>query len=366
MTKITTQVTQLVRPYQFETVTKEVEKRDNDLVIRPTLASICAADLRYYTGNRRKEALKKKLPMALMHEGIGTVEEDSEFGYRKGDRVVIVPNIPGYIHDEIKYPTPEDCCEACKAGIHFENHCKNVHFLSSGFDGMTQTRLVQPVLCTAKIPDEVPDEIAVLSELVTVAYNACQKAYSVEKLNAKSKVLIFGDGPVSYALYAVLSHIFRLPAENIHVVGKYPEKLDRFKKATTYISEEDEIPEGFSLAFECVGGRGITQAVDIAINRMIPGGMIILMGVSEEDIPINTRDVLEKGLNLIGSSRSSRINYKTILEHMKDPEFQVMLSALNSPRSFIIKTPTDLNLAFDYAASRAYWGKVFLYLNKEA
>jgi hypothetical protein len=31
--------------------------------------------LRYYTGNRRPEALAKKLPMALFHEGIGIVED---------------------------------------------------------------------------------------------------------------------------------------------------------------------------------------------------------------------------------------------------------------------------------------------------
>ncbi|MBF7096141.1 alcohol dehydrogenase catalytic domain-containing protein [Alkalibacter mobilis] len=364
MTKIISEVTQLISPYRFEIVEKELNKRDSDLVIRPTLACICAADLRYYTGNRRKEALKKKLPMALLHEGIGVVLKDSQNGYRKGDRVVIVPNVPGYIYDEIKYPTPEDCCEACKKGVHFENHCKNVHFLSSGFDGMTQSKMVHPGLCAVKIPDEVPDNVAVLSELVTVAYNAAYKAYQAEKLNSKTKVLIFGDGPVGYSLYTVLHHIFNLPKEMIHVVGKSSDKLAHFKHATKYIFG-DELKDDFSLSFECVGGKGITSAVDLSIKKMVPGGMIVLMGVSEEDVPINTRDILEKGLTLVGSSRSSRINYKTVLEHMKDPDFQESLRELDRSENFIIEQPTDLNLAFDFAASKDYWGKIYLKLNQK-
>jgi hypothetical protein len=34
-----------------------------DIIVKPTKASVCHADLRYYTGNRRPEALAKKLPM---------------------------------------------------------------------------------------------------------------------------------------------------------------------------------------------------------------------------------------------------------------------------------------------------------------
>jgi ribitol-5-phosphate 2-dehydrogenase len=35
--------------------------------------SICAADQRYYTGSRDENVLSKKLPMSLIHEGVGEV-----------------------------------------------------------------------------------------------------------------------------------------------------------------------------------------------------------------------------------------------------------------------------------------------------
>ena len=46
---------------------------DDHVIIRPTHLSICNADQRYYQGTRDPEVLAKKLPMALIHEGIGVV-----------------------------------------------------------------------------------------------------------------------------------------------------------------------------------------------------------------------------------------------------------------------------------------------------
>lgn len=51
------------------------------------------------------------------------------------------------------------------------------------------------------------------------------------------------------------------------------------------------------------------SAVNQAIELLNPGGCLILMGVTEERVPINTRDVLEKGITLFGSSRSSAEDY---------------------------------------------------------
>ena len=64
-------VYQLKRPRQFEAVFKRIDLDDSQILVRPTYLSICNADQRYYQGTRNKEVLKRKLPMALIHEGIG-------------------------------------------------------------------------------------------------------------------------------------------------------------------------------------------------------------------------------------------------------------------------------------------------------
>ncbi|MCS0543064.1 alcohol dehydrogenase catalytic domain-containing protein, partial [Aeromonas veronii] len=89
------QVYRLVSARKFEVTYKDrtVNKSDR-IVVRPTHLSICAADQRYYTGSRGEEAMAKKLPMALIHEGIGEIVYDPNNEYKPGTKVVMVPNIP--------------------------------------------------------------------------------------------------------------------------------------------------------------------------------------------------------------------------------------------------------------------------------
>jgi ribitol-5-phosphate 2-dehydrogenase (NADP+) len=67
----------LIRPHSVQETVIEHDVHAWDVVVEPTLGSICHADLRYFSGQRRAEALAKKLPMALIHEGIGTIVKSS-------------------------------------------------------------------------------------------------------------------------------------------------------------------------------------------------------------------------------------------------------------------------------------------------
>ena len=87
-------VYQLKRPRQFELVYKDITFDKEHAIVRPTHLSICNADQRYYQGTRPEEVLKKKLPMALIHEGIGQVIYDPSGEFQVGDQVVMIPNLP--------------------------------------------------------------------------------------------------------------------------------------------------------------------------------------------------------------------------------------------------------------------------------
>ena len=54
----------------------------------------------------------------------------------------------------------------------------------------------------------------------------------------------------------------------------------------------------------------------------------MLMGVSENKVPINTRNVLEKGLTLIGCSRSGREDFVEAISLMKNKEVEKRLAAI--------------------------------------
>ena len=63
-----------------------------------------------------------------------------------------------------------------------------------------------------------------------------------------------------------------------------------------------------------------------AINKMIDwatvGADLILMGVSEEKVPLNTRLVLEKGLSLKGVTRSDNKDFEHVAKLLEDKTVQ--------------------------------------------
>ena len=88
------QVYRLIAPKQIRTEFVDFVLEDEHVVVRPTYLSICAADQRYYTGSRGRVVMKQKLPMALIHEGVGEVIYDPKGEIAVGTKVAMVPNTP--------------------------------------------------------------------------------------------------------------------------------------------------------------------------------------------------------------------------------------------------------------------------------
>jgi len=75
-------------------------------------------------------------------------------------------------------------------------------------------------------------------------------------------------------------------------------------------------------AFECTGGNGSYFAINDIISCINPQGTVVLLGVTENKVSINTRDILEKGLTFVGSSRSGRSDFIQAVNLLKTPKFQ--------------------------------------------
>ena len=117
----------------------------------------------------------------------------------------------------------------------------------------------------------------------------------------------------------------------------------------------DSIPEDLSFdhGFECCGGDGSGPAINDLIRYIKPQGTILMMGVSEYKVNINTRDSLEKGLLLVGSSRSGRVDFENTIQMMEIKKFANRLKniiCLEEPVREIKDIhrvfATDLNTAF--------------------
>lgn len=345
---------QLTEPGVFKEVTLEHSFNDRDVVIKPTKASVCHADLRYYTGNRRKEALEQKLPMALFHEGIGLVEQSKHPDFQTGDKVVIVPSIPSHILYNREKTTDLD-----------DNYDEEGVFLASGYDGICQDQLVISGDNIVKIPDTLNEDIALMAELCSVSLFPINQIETLTTATSP-KVAVFGDGPVGYLAATALSFICGISKENLIVFGAVEEKLNEFNSfATTHLVFDFPFKEqtGVHTVFECTGGKFSEGAINQAIDLIDRQGQIILMGVTEELVGINTRDILEKGLTLSGSSRSTKKEFEQLIENFSKPEYQEALKKLIPDDYHQINTIADLNAAMDEAAAHRGWKKTYLKYN---
>lgn len=290
-------VYRLVSPKQLEPVIIDEELSSNTVIVRPTYLSICHADQRYYNGSRDASVLRKKLPMALIHEGVGEVIKDFSGKFNQGERVIIVPNIP----------SEEDPVVA-------ENYLPSSKFRSSGFDGLMQEYVVTTDDRLVRVLDDVPMNVAAYTEMISVAMHSILR---LERLmnNDKDIIGIWGDGNLGYITATLVKELF--PKSKLYIFGKNADKLNFFSFADeTFVV--DSIPKDIriSQAFECVGGVGSQYAIDQIINMIRPQGSIAIMGVSEHPIEVNTRLVLEKGLSVSGTSRSGVKDFEKTVQFL--------------------------------------------------
>jgi len=340
----------LTAPGVIEEENIKREVKDNWVVVRPTMVSACQADLRYFNGKRRQEALNAKLPMALFHEGVGVVIKSNSVDFLEGDRVIIVPNIPGYVLAPEKYNGEE--------GVP-DNYVIGTEFLGSGYDGIGQSDLVHPAECLVKIPDEVSDKAAVLSEMSTISYFAL--SHVSEKIKDKNtKIAVFGDGPVGYLTSLIITFMFDKDSEQFTVFGADRDRLSNFTFVDTKMVQDYNIKnskEKFDIIIEATGGEFSSSAINQAIEIIKPLGDLILLGVSEDLVPINTRDILEKGIRLYGSSRSSTSDFEAVVKEMKNLNFQESLLKLLPEKEFDIYNSEDLVEALKFITNNTKWEK---------
>ena len=333
-------VYRLVAPRSIEPVQVDESISAQSVIVRPTHLSICNADQRYYQGARGEDVLAEKLPMALIHEGIGTVVSDYTGEFKQGDCVVMLPNSP---HEA--------------DSIIAENYLRTSRFCGSGFDGFMQEFVVLPPGRAVALPASINKNVAAFTELVSVAVHAVTR-FNQYSHNRRDVIGVWGDGNMGFIISLIVR--LRYPESHIVVFGRNAYKMEDF----TFVDETHlvhAVPADLRVdhAFECCGGEGSAQAVGQIIDTISPEGTISLLGVSERPIAVNTRMVLEKGLRLFGSSRSRREDFiATVRLYQEHPTILSYLEALVG-QICPVESIADMATAFE-ADARKSMGKTVL------
>lgn len=319
-------VIRLMKPGVFLPCFVSEQDSSDKVLVRPRYLSICAADQRYFRGNRPPAVLAKKLPMALVHEAIGIVLHDPDHILKKGQEVVLLP------------------C-GIDNGESNSNYQDNAFFRSSTTDGFCQEMLYLDRREMIPIPSE-HSPIYVFSELLSVCCHALRRMESLcFTLDAGPKRIgIWGDGIMGYMM-ALTLHILK-PEWELFIFGRHDEKLMMFSFANKKINVLDKLQNiQVDAAIECVGGEKAEYALNHILHCIRPCGAIVLMGVSETPPRIPTRTILEKGLALLGTSRSQREDFEKAVSIIARPTVKPALEKMIS-RSMPVTNHIDLHDAF--------------------
>jgi threonine dehydrogenase-like Zn-dependent dehydrogenase len=262
--------------------------------VRPRLSGICGSDLATLHGHTSLYFTPLvSMPFVPGHEVVGETLDDAP-GLPSGSRVVLDP----VLACEARGLEP---CDACRAGR--RNRCDRVTVghvspgLQTGFcadtGGGWGGQLVAHVSQLHAVPDDLPDERAVLVEPMACAVHAARRAQVVDG----GSVLVVGAGAVGLFITLALREL--TPAARITVVAKHRRQaeLARAYGATDIVTPAEVVggvrrstralrlePErgspyllgGVDIAIDAVGSPA---SIDTALRTTRAGGRVLLAGV---------------------------------------------------------------------------------------
>jgi threonine dehydrogenase-like Zn-dependent dehydrogenase len=269
--------------------------------VRPRLSGICGSDLATLSGHTSLYFTPLvSMPFVPGHEVVGETRDDAP-GIPAGTRVVIDPILG------CRARGLEPCVE-CAKGQH--NRCDRItagHMspgLQTGYcrdtGGGWSGEFVAHVSQLHAVPDDLPDNRAVLIEPLACAVHIARRAALVDGGSA----LIVGAGAVG--LFTALALRELTPAGHVTIVAKHPRQAElgrRFgasdvvspgdvatavRRSTRALRLEPErgpayLLGGVDVAIDAVGSR---SSVDTALRSVRAGGRVVLGGVPGDGIDL--------------------------------------------------------------------------------
>lgn len=158
---------------------KDISKpdiEDGEALIKIKYAGVCGSDITVYAGSYPTATV----PIVIGHEILGTIEEiKGNSDFKIGDRVTVEPLI--------------SCgeCDACKGGC--GHVCRSLKLLGIHENGGYAEYVKVNNKKLVKVPEQLSDELAALSEPFAVGYHVCTRS----GIKKGETALVIGGGWLS-------------------------------------------------------------------------------------------------------------------------------------------------------------------------
>ena len=304
-------------------------------VLLEMLASgICGTDKHTFRGETQQyagtdHASSTPFPIIQGHENVGIVAEIGAGGATAFDGSVL------QVGDRV-VPAPNRACGTCEfcTGDFPYYFCRNLenygNSLTCGdaphlFGGWAEFLYLRPGTPVFKVPDGLPTNVAVLTELFAVTHSLelVAKMPRPGGFRPGDTVAIVGTGPVGIVHVAKAA---LMGASRVIAIDPFGPRLALATElgATDTLVASSSDPAVGALVRECTGGRGVDVVVDAtghpssfgpSLELLRDGGTLIEVGafVDLGTVPINPASILGRNLTIVGvAGEDSRIYDSTL------------------------------------------------------
>jgi L-iditol 2-dehydrogenase len=360
----------IVEPYKLEVREYKIPKLPpGGALMRIEMSGICGTDKHTYRGETTQyggtvNEQTSPFPLIPGHENVGIIVETTPgaadfYGepLRVGDRVTMCPDV---------------VCGKCYNCRHIFGYSWCEHWRGYGnsfrateeplMGGWGEYMILIPEAFVYKVPDGLPPEIAVYTEILACAY-ALDKAKEFSSIAAEGfvsgdSILIQGAGPLG------ICHLIKarmMGAGTIIVLDKSDYRLEKAHRfgadytlnvATTSEAERIEMihqwthGRGVDLAIECVG---YPSAIPEALHMIRRGGMYLLEGVFVDmgNIEFNPHLIVSKSLRLVGLSNHPFTGYGASMDLLLRYQHELPLDQFVTHRFGLDDAQTAMDTALD-------------------
>ena len=313
----------LVRPGMYEIREYPLpEPAPGCVLVKMAMSGICGTDKHTFQGYTTQYGGRElEFPIIQGHENVGTIAAIGGNGkyadfegvaLREGDRVVVGANVACGECYYCRHDFPYYCCERT---TDYGNNlsAKNPPHL---FGGWSQYLYVVPGSFLVKVPDELPSEVAVLTEIFAVSVGLDRakqmSAFPNESFRFDDTVVALGVGPLGMCF---LMKARMLGAGTIIAVDKSEYRLNFAKRlgadftvnaGSTSKEERLQIVKdlthgrGADMVIECAG---VPEAVPEALELLRVGGLLVEAGNFSDlgEIPLSPhRHICAKNARILG------------------------------------------------------------------
>jgi L-iditol 2-dehydrogenase len=316
------------------------ELEDGEVLMRVAYSGVCGTDKHTYRGETKQYAgtpheRELSFPLICGHENVGVVEAVGGRGarasdgrpLRPGDRVVPGANVPCGRCSFCRGRFPYYFCE------HLDDYGNS---LGCGepphlFGGWAEQMVLLPGTPIFRVPDELPDEVAVLTEVMSVTHGFETARTVTAALGATpfaESVCVVGVGPLG------LCHLIKarlLGCGRLIALDRLRSRLalaQEFGATLTLNVDETDADERLARVREHTGGLGADVVVDCSgVPQAFPeclrlarfGGVVIEAGafVDLGAVDVNpAADLCARNVCVLGVGGETATSYAPAMELM--------------------------------------------------